>query len=90
MTWAARPSELVRRPVTAMMGISSAASDGSSRTHFLSLAALGQYEYYVGAMDSSEIAVDRLAGMEKVTSRSGRGERGGDLLTDQAPPCRCP
>jgi len=35
-------------------------------------------------VDSSEIAVDGFAGVQKVASGAGRGERRGDLLADQS------
>ena len=47
------------------------------------LARVGQGEDDVAGHEHAEVAVARLAGMEKVGGRSGRGEGGGDLLGDQ-------
>ena len=51
---------------------------------FLRFAAMGEDEHQIGSMDSSEVAVDGFAGVQKVASGAGRGERRGDLLADQS------
>ena len=83
VTVAARPSVLVRRPVTATIGTPKAASEGSSRTTSSVSPLCDRISRHVFVMDAAQVAVDRFGRMEIVAARAGRGERGGDLLADQ-------
>ena len=83
-TAAARPSVLVARPVMAIIGTPNSASDGSSRIDFFGFAALRKNQHHVVAADAAQVAVHGFGRMQKVAARAGRGERGGDLLGDQA------
>src|SRR5262249_56027284 len=57
--------------------------------HFVRLAAVGEGDHHVVALDHAEIAVAGLGGMQKDRSGSGAGERGGNFPADDpglAPP----
>ena len=65
VTCAARASVLVRWPVTAMIGTASVAERRQQPNDFLRLAALREDQHQVGSMDSSQVAVDGFAGVQK-------------------------
>ena len=52
--------------------------------HLGGLAALREHQHDVAGVDAAQVAVKGFGRMEEVGARAGRGERGGDLLADQA------
>ena len=57
---------------------------GQQPDDLLGLAALREDQHHVVAADAAQVAVDRLGRVQAVAARAGRGQRGRDLLADQA------
>ena len=84
VTVAARPSVLVRLPVTATIGTPNSFSEGSSRTTSSVSPLCDSTSTQVFVMDAAQVAVHGFARMQVMAARAGRGQRGGDLLADQS------
>ena len=81
---AARPKVLSAR---AVIGEDRHAQLGQRRQQaddLLRLAALREHQHHVLGVDAAQVAVDRLGRVQAVAASAGRGQRGHDLLADQA------
>ena len=70
--------------VTAMSGSFWETMNGRMRGDLFGLAAVGEGEDHVVGVDAAEVAVDGFGRVQEVSAGAGRGERGDELLADQA------
>ena len=83
-TFAARPSVLVCDAVIATSGTPKSRERRQQLHDLVRLAALREHQHDIVGVDAAQVAVKGLGRMQKVGPRAGRGQRGGNLLPDQA------
>ena len=65
-------------------GVALALERGQQAEDLLGLTAGRERDHHVAGHEDADVAMDRLCGMKKEGRGAGRGERGSDLLRDDA------